>query len=96
MPPVGFEPTIASRQAVEDNTWDEKENWRKFCNEELHNLCFSTNIASLIKLKSMRHAKFISRGERTKIHRGFWYGNLRKTDHLEDICVDWRIILKRI
>jgi hypothetical protein len=25
---------------------------------------------------------------------GFWWGNLRERDHLEDICIDERITLK--
>jgi hypothetical protein len=30
------------------------------------------------------------------VYTGFWRGNLRKRDHLEDPCVDGRIILKWI
>jgi hypothetical protein len=26
----------------------------------------------------------------------FWWGNLRKRDHFEDLDIDWRIILKWI
>jgi hypothetical protein len=33
-------------------------------------------------------------GERG-IHAGFWWRNLNDTDHLEDLEVDGRIILKR-
>jgi hypothetical protein len=29
-------------------------------------------------------------------HTGFWWGNLRERDHLEDIGVDGRMILKWI
>jgi hypothetical protein len=32
---------------------------------------------------------------RGEVHRGFWWGYLRE-DHLEDLDVDRRIILKRI
>ena len=28
------------------------------------------------------------------MHTGFWCGNLRERDHLEDPCVDGRIIIK--
>jgi hypothetical protein len=27
---------------------------------------------------------------------GFWWGDLRERDHLEDLGIDWGIILKRI
>jgi hypothetical protein len=30
------------------------------------------------------------------MHAGFWWGRLREGDHLEDIGVDGRIILKRV
>jgi hypothetical protein len=29
-----------------------------------------------------------------EVHEGFWLGNLRKRDHLEELVVDVRIILK--
>jgi hypothetical protein len=28
-----------------------------------------------------------------EVHTWFWWGNLRVKDHLEDISIDWRIIL---
>jgi hypothetical protein len=31
-----------------------------------------------------------------KVHAGFWWGNLRKEKHLEDLGVDGRIIFKWI
>ena len=30
------------------------------------------------------------------MYTGFWWGNLRKRDHLEDTGIDGRIILRRI
>jgi hypothetical protein len=30
------------------------------------------------------------------VHAGFWWGDLRERAHLEDLCVDGRIILKWI
>jgi hypothetical protein len=33
---------------------------------------------------------------RGEMHKGFWWGNLRKRDHLENPGVDGRIILKWI
>jgi len=32
--------------------------------------------------------------ETGEVHTGFWWGNLKEKDHLEDISVDLRIILK--
>jgi hypothetical protein len=32
-------------------------------------------------------------GER-RVRTGVWWGNLKKRDHLEDLSIDWRIILK--
>ena len=31
-----------------------------------------------------------------KVHTGFWGGNLRERDHLENLIVGWRTILKQI
>jgi len=31
--------------------------------------------------------------EREEVHTGLWWGNLRKTNHLENIGVDGRIML---
>jgi hypothetical protein len=33
---------------------------------------------------------------RGKLHTGYWWGNLRKRDHLEDLGIDKRKILKYI
>jgi len=32
---------------------------------------------------------------RREVHTGFWWGNLRERDHLKDLGVDGRIILKK-
>ena len=35
--------------------------------------------------------------ERTgEVHTGVWWGSLRERGHVEDVSVDWRIILNRI
>jgi hypothetical protein len=35
----------------------------------------------------------LGRGE---VHTGFWWGNLRERDHLEDLGIDENVILKCI
>jgi len=35
-------------------------------------------------------------GGRTEVYTGFWWGNRRERDHLEDPVVDGRIILRWI
>ena len=66
-----------------------------------HNIC--TNYESRFKIllsfhclldpKRGRNAAFWRRG---KMRTRFWWRNLRKRDHLEDISVEFRIILKGI
>ena len=36
------------------------------------------------------------RMERVEVHSGFWWGNLVEGDHLEDLGVDDKVILKWI
>jgi hypothetical protein len=38
------------------------------------------------------HTNEIDRGE---VHAEFWWGNLRGSDHLEDVAIYGKIILKR-
>ena len=35
-------------------------------------------------------------GERREMRAGFWWGNLREGDSLEDLDVDGRVILKLV
>jgi hypothetical protein len=67
--------------------------WRRIHNEELNNLYSSPNIIRVIKLRRMRWARHVAHIG-GKIHKGFWWGNLGERDHLEDLGVDGRIILK--
>jgi hypothetical protein len=32
--------------------------------------------------------------EKREVYTGFWWGNLRERDHLEDLGIDGRIILE--
>ena len=42
----------------------------------------------------MRWAGHVARMGRGEVHTGFWWGDLREEDHLDDPGVDGRIILK--
>jgi hypothetical protein len=67
--------------------------WRRLHNEELYDLYASPNIIRDIKSRRMK-GTFSTYRRRVEVHTGFWWGNLRERDHLEDLSVDERIILK--
>jgi hypothetical protein len=57
-----------------------------YINEELNDLYSSPNIVQVIKSRRMRWAGHeVLLGER-EAYTGFWWGNLRETDHLGDRC----------
>ena len=55
---------------------------------------FLPNIIRVIKSKRMRWAGHVARMVRREVHRGLWWRNLRERDHLEDLVVYRKIILK--
>jgi hypothetical protein len=67
--------------------------WRKLHNEELNNL-YSPNIIRVIKLRRIRWAGNVAHMGRKEVPTGFWWGNLRERDHLEDPGLDERIIIR--
>jgi hypothetical protein len=69
---------------------------RKLRNEELNDLYCSQNVFRVIKSTGMRGAGHVASMGRAELHTGFWWGNLRKRDHLEDPGLDGRMILKCI
>ena len=73
--------------------WDEVTGeWRKL---QLNDL-YSPNIVRVIKSRRMRWAGLVVRMEGGEVYTGFWWGNLRKRDHLGDPGADGRIILRWI
>jgi hypothetical protein len=67
---------------------------RKLHNEEFNDLYSSPKIVWVIKL-GMRWVGYVAHyGRRGEVYTGFWWGNLRERDHLEDPDVDGRIILR--
>ena len=67
--------------------------WRKLHKEELYS---SPCIIRAIKSRIIRWAGHVARMGRGDVHTGFWWENLRESDHLEDTGVYGRIILRWI
>jgi hypothetical protein len=62
--------------------------WRRLHNEELCDLHSSPNVIQVINLRRMRWVGHVARMGTGEVHTGFWWGNLRVRDHLEDLGVD--------
>jgi hypothetical protein len=68
--------------------------WRRLHNEELNDLYSSPNIIRVIKSRRMRWTGHVANmGDRSGTYR-VWSGDLRERDHLEDLGVVERTILK--
>jgi len=59
-------------------------------NEQLYEMCYSPNIAQLIKSR-MRWEMHLAHME-GEMHTGIWWGNEKERDHLEDLGTDGRIL----
>ena len=66
--------------------------WRKLHTEELNDLYCSPNIIWVIKSRRMRLVGHVARIGERRAYTGFWWGNLRERDNLEDPGVDGSII----
>jgi hypothetical protein len=72
--------------------------WKKFHNEEFHNLYASPSIITsrMIKSRRMRWAGHVAGMGRRGPHIGFWWESQRERYHQEDLDVDGMIILQWI
>jgi hypothetical protein len=59
--------------------------WRKFCNEELYNLCISPYTTSMVRLRRMRRAGHITHMREVRNAYKILVGNLKGRDHLKDL-----------
>ena len=66
--------------------------WRKLQNEELNDLYCSPNNIWVIKSRRMRWAGHVACMGRGEVHTGFWWGNVRERDYLENPGIDGMII----
>jgi hypothetical protein len=69
---------------------------RKLPNEELIDLYSSPNIIRFIKSRRMRWAENLGHMGSGEMRIGFWWGNVKKRDHLENPGVDGSTVLKWI
>jgi len=66
----------------------------KLHNEELNDLYSAPDIVQVIKSRRIRWVGHVALCGRGEAYTGFWGGNLRERDVLEDPGVEWRIILR--
>jgi hypothetical protein len=67
-----------------------------YITRNFNDLYSSPNIIRVIKSRRMTSAGHVARIGKKEVHTGFWWGDLREGDHLEDPGVDGRLILKWI
>ena len=70
--------------------------FRKLHDKELNGLYCSPNIVRVIKLKRMRWVRHIARTGGSIGDTGFWWRDIWERDHMKDLSMDGRIILKWI
>jgi hypothetical protein len=65
----------------------------KLHNDELNDLYSSPSIFRIIKSRRIRWALHVARMGSGEVHTGFWWGNLRQRDDLEDPGLEGMLIL---
>ena len=69
---------------------------RNLHNKELNDLYCSSDVFQVIQPGIIRWAGHVARRGREQVHTGFWRGEMRKKEHLEDLSIEGRVILKWI
>ena len=64
--------------------WD----WRRLRDGELYDLNCRTNLIRVIISRRILVPGHVAHWERGKMRTGFWWGDLKERDHLEDLAVD--------
>jgi hypothetical protein len=59
--------------------------WRRLHNEELYDMYSPIWVIKSRRMRWDGHVALWGKGE---VHTGFWWGDLRETDHLEDPGLD--------
>ena len=68
--------------------------WGKnFHNQSFHGLYSPSNIIYVVSSRRVRYTGYVTHLERKETCTGFWLGNLKERDHLEDLGIDEMIIL---
>ena len=67
--------------------------WRRLHHEKLYHLHFVPNITRVIQSGRIRWTGHVHVWRTAEVYTGFWWGNLREGDHLEDTGVVRRLIL---
>jgi hypothetical protein len=81
------------RRNVVSNRDEVTGEWRKPRNNEF-NYLYSPNIIRVTKSTRISWAEMRHAWERGEVYTGFWWGNPRERNHLEDPGIDGRIILR--
>jgi hypothetical protein len=77
-------------------------NWKKVAQnrdiwkEVVEQARISYRFIYMIKSRRMKWAGQVARMGRGEAYTGFWWGNMRERDNLEDLGVNGRTILRRI
>ena len=90
-----FENRVLRRRLGPDRDYVTVE-WRKLHSGELRDIYCSPDTIRVIRSGGLRWAEYVVRMGRGEGHTGFWWGNLRESEHLEDPYVDGTIVLKWI